>query len=56
MLNRVNLSFPEKPADFNCVLPVRVSDINYGGHLGNDRLVYLSSRGESIVLKGIGLY
>lgn len=35
---RVRLTFPE-PALFTTDLPVRIADINYGNHLGHDRLI-----------------
>ena len=35
---RVKLQFPEKTA-FKTVIPVRITDMNYGNHLGNDALV-----------------
>lgn len=54
MLNRVNLSFPEKRPDFNCSLSVRVSDINYGDHLGNDRLVAYLHEARVLFLKELG--
>lgn len=35
---RVKIDIPEKSI-FECTIPVRISDINYGQHLGNDALV-----------------
>lgn len=35
---RVKITIPEKWL-FDCTIPVRISDINYGQHLGNDALV-----------------
>jgi len=32
---RVRLELPEK-FDFSVTIPIRITDINYGGHLGND--------------------
>ena len=37
---RISLNIPEK-THFICTLPVRISDINYGGHLSNDKLLSL---------------
>lgn len=37
---RVKIDIPEKSI-FQCSIPVRISDINYGQHLGNDALVSL---------------
>ncbi|MBM3432683.1 MAG: thioesterase [Bacteroidetes bacterium] len=39
-MNKWELSF-EGPALFSCELGVRISDLNYGNHLGNDRIVSL---------------
>jgi acyl-CoA thioester hydrolase len=35
---RVKITIPEKWL-FDCTIPVRITDINYGQHLGNDALV-----------------
>jgi acyl-CoA thioester hydrolase len=35
---RVKLDLPENPV-FSAVVPVRITDINYGGHVGNDSLL-----------------
>ncbi|QTA91598.1 acyl-CoA thioesterase [Desulfonema magnum] len=37
---RVELDLPEK-FEFSTHIPVRISDINYGGHLGNDAVLSL---------------
>ena len=37
---RVKLDLPEK-FEFSIDIPVRISDINYGGHLGNDAVLSL---------------
>ena len=39
-MSRVKISFPEK-AHFSTDLAVRMADINYGNHLGHDRMVVL---------------
>lgn len=39
-MSRIQLEFPD-PVVFCCPLNVRVSDINYGQHLGHDTLVSL---------------
>ena len=61
---RVKLDLPEK-FDFVTEMPVRITDINYGRHLGNDALLafihearvrYLQSRGLSeLDVGGCGL-
>jgi acyl-CoA thioester hydrolase len=50
---RIKIDLPEQ-FSFSCAIPVRISDVNYGGHVGNDailsilheaRLQYLKSHG-----------
>ena len=50
---RIKIDLPEQ-FSFSCSIPVRISDVNYGGHVGNDailsilheaRLRYLKSHG-----------
>lgn len=38
-MGRVKIKFPEQNPLFTCRIPVRISDINYGNHLGNDSLL-----------------
>ena len=57
----------ELPADFpfTTIIPIRITDVNYGGHVGNDsilsliheaRVQYLASLGyEEMNMEGIGL-
>jgi acyl-CoA thioester hydrolase len=35
----IKIELPAQQPLFNCTLPVRITDINYGNHLGNDALV-----------------
>jgi acyl-CoA thioester hydrolase len=62
---RVEIALPE-PVLFTTELPVRIDDVNYGGHLGNDavlalaqeaRLRFLVSRGfaSELDIAGVGL-
>ncbi len=39
-MNRIKLEMPEK-FEFSTKIPVRITDINYGNHLGNDSLLSL---------------
>lgn len=39
-MSKLNLTFQE-PVSYVCDLPIRVTDLNYGNHLGNDRIVGL---------------
>lgn len=36
---RVKINFPNQKPIFNCSIPVRITDINYGNHLGNDKVL-----------------
>jgi len=36
---RVKIKFPPDNPLFRCTIPVRISDINYGNHLGNDSVL-----------------
>lgn len=38
-MGRVKIKFPPQNPLFSCSIPVRISDINYGNHLGNDSLL-----------------
>ena len=38
-MSRVKIAIPERDPDFRVRIPVRISDLNYGKHLANDRLV-----------------
>jgi acyl-CoA thioesterase FadM len=39
-MSRVEIALPEK-FSFETTLPIRVTDLNYGGHLGNDAVLSL---------------
>ena len=61
---RIKLDLP-KLYHFRCSIPVRISDINYGGHLGNDavlsivheaRMQFLNHFGYSEMdIEGVGI-
>ncbi|HRO43960.1 MAG TPA: thioesterase family protein [Flavipsychrobacter sp.] len=38
-MGRVKIKFPSENPLFTCTIPVRISDINYGNHLGNDSVL-----------------
>ncbi len=35
---RIRIDLPQK-FSFSCTIPVRITDINYGGHVGNDTIL-----------------
>jgi len=61
---RLKIEHPQK-VDYSCLLDVRITDMNYGGHVGNDRFLsylhearvnWLSSLGYSeLDIEGVGL-
>ena len=52
-MGRVKLDLPEK-FDFSTELPVRIMDINYGGHVGNDSVLSLTNEARVRFLKANG--
>lgn len=38
-MGRVKIKFPTEKPLFQVIIPVRISDINYGNHMGNDSLL-----------------
>lgn len=51
---RVKIELPEK-FSFQTEIPVRISDINYGGHLGNDAILSIIQEARLRFLKSHGL-
>lgn len=37
-MSRIKIKLPEK-FSFTCSIPVRITDLNYGGHVGNDTVL-----------------
>jgi len=50
---RVKLDLPENPV-FEAVIPVRITDLNYGGHVGNDSLLSILHEARVQFLKHFG--
>jgi acyl-CoA thioesterase FadM len=38
-MGRVKIKFPDDNPIYTAIVPVRITDINYGGHLGNDKVL-----------------
>lgn len=53
MVVRTKLELPER-FDFSTEMPVRIENINYGGHLGNDSLLSLIHEARLRFLKSYG--
>lgn len=49
-MSRVKILFPDRSSDFETVLSVRVTDINYGNHLANDKLVAMLHESRVLML------
>jgi acyl-CoA thioesterase FadM len=62
---RVKLKFPDEKPLFSTLIPVRVGDLNYGNHVGNDavlsliheaRMQFMQSHGYTeLNIEGLGL-
>ncbi len=50
---RIKIDFPDRPV-FTTELPVRITDINYGGHLGNDAVLSLVHEARLRFLNNLG--
>ncbi len=52
-MGRIKLAIPEK-FSFSCLIPVRITDINYGGHTGNDTILSLIHEARMQYLASFG--
>ncbi|MBC7946942.1 MAG: acyl-CoA thioesterase [Chitinophagaceae bacterium] len=52
-MSRIKIDLPEKFA-FTTTIPVRITDINYGGHTGNDTILSLIHEARIQFLRSIG--
>ncbi|GIV37533.1 MAG: thioesterase [Cyclobacteriaceae bacterium] len=52
-MSRLSIPLPETFA-FRCELPVRVSDLNYGGHVGNDAILTLMQEARVLYYRHLG--
>lgn len=50
---RIHISLPEN-FNFSCELPVRVSDLNYGGHVGNDAILTIMQEARVLYYRQLG--
>jgi acyl-CoA thioester hydrolase len=50
---RVKIDMPEK-LGFNTQIPVRVTDVNYGGHVGNDAILSIIHQARINFLHSVG--
>lgn len=52
-MSRVKIELPEKFL-FSTHIPVRITDINYGGHLGNDTILSIAHEARLQFLNSLG--
>lgn len=50
---RIKIELPEI-FSFSCEIPVRITDINYGGHVGNDTVLSIIHEARIRFLKNLG--
>jgi acyl-CoA thioesterase FadM len=50
---RIKIQLPEKFA-FTCSIPIRITDLNYGGHAGNDTILSLVHEARMQYLQNMG--
>lgn len=50
---RIKINLPNT-FGFNCIIPIRIGDINYGNHVGNDAVLSIIHEARMQFLKSIG--
>lgn len=50
-MSRVKIKFPDEKPLFSCSISVRIGDINYGNHLGNDSVLSIIHEARMQLLK-----
>lgn len=51
---RVKLKFPDEKPLFTTTIPIRIGDINYGNHVGNDSILSIIHEARMQLLHGAG--
>ena len=52
-MSRIKIQLPEK-FHFSTTIPIRITDLNYGGHVGNDTVLTLIHEARMQFLKSFG--
>lgn len=52
-MSRIKIELPEQ-FHFSCEIPVRITDINYGGHVGNDAILSIIHEARMQFFKHFG--
>ena len=53
-MGRVKIKFPDKNSLSVLLIPVRISDVNYGGHVGNDSILSIIHEARMLMLANSG--
>lgn len=53
-MSRVKIKFPSDNPLFTCTVPVRIGDVNYGGHVGNDAILSIIHEARVQLLANFG--
>ena len=53
-MSRVKIKFPEQKPLYTATIPVRIGDINYGGHVGNDSILSIVHEARMQMLANAG--
>lgn len=52
---KISIQIPDSTVLFSCTIPVRISDVNYGNHVGNDSFVSIIHEARLQFLKAHSL-
>ncbi|MEZ5016026.1 MAG: thioesterase family protein [Flavipsychrobacter sp.] len=53
-MSRVKIKFPQDNPLFIAEVPVRITDVNYGGHVGNDSILSIIQEARVLFYQSIG--
>ena len=53
-MGRVKIKFPAENPLYTTIIPVRIGDINYGGHVGNDAILSIIHEARMLMLGSKG--
>ncbi len=54
LMARVKIKFPDTKELYIATIPVRIGDINYGNHVGNDAILSIVHEARMLILKAYG--
>lgn len=53
-MGRIKIKFPNEKPLFSTRIPVRINDVNYGGHVGNDSILSIIHEARVQLLSSMG--